>query len=90
MKTATLNIKTEPATKKDLQSLARKFGVSVSFIIDQAIRETLTRGTIQVQELIPNQETIDAIEESRRERMSGDIGPVFHNAEDAIKYLREL
>jgi antitoxin component of RelBE/YafQ-DinJ toxin-antitoxin module len=90
MKTATLNIKTEPATKKDLQFLARKFGVSVSFIIDQAIRETLTRGTIQVQELIPNQETIDAIEEAVQDRKNGIINPSFDNPQDFIKYLDNL
>ncbi len=40
--------------------------------------------------LIPTDETIRAIEESRAEVARGETGPVFTNAKDFIKYLNRL
>jgi len=89
MKTAVINFKTEPAIKDALTELARKFGVSLSFALEQSVRRTLAEGTLTVQELIPNAETRAAIDEARRDRALGKTGPVFDNVDDFIDHLNK-
>ena len=47
-KNAVINIKTDPATKRDLQALAKELGLSVSTLINADIRRLLRERKIEL------------------------------------------
>jgi len=86
MKTATMIFKTEPETKAEIQKLAKKYRVSSSFILNQWTHQGIRNGIIPIEPWEPNEETIRAIEESRKEFKEGKM-KTFKTANEAIQYL---
>jgi antitoxin component of RelBE/YafQ-DinJ toxin-antitoxin module len=86
MKTAIVTAKIDPKIKADALLAARNLGVSLSFVISHSLREFAEKKTL---ELVPNQETIDAIEEARRDRAAGKTSPVAKNIEELRKHLED-
>ncbi len=87
MKTAIVTAKIDPKLKASVERAARDLGVSLSFVINHSLRKFSEEKTI---ELIPNEETIAAIEEARRDRENGKGNPSFDNPEDFIRHLDNL
>lgn len=90
MKTAIITAKIDTEVKALAQKTATDLGVTLSFVIDQLLRRFNQDKRIVVEKLIPNEETVKAIEEARADRAAGKIGPIFDNADDFIKHLKGL
>lgn len=88
MNTAVINIKTNPATKKEAQKLASELGLSLSAVINSLLHQfvktkTLTLGVSEE----PTQYMIDSLKESEQNIKNGRVSPAFDNVEDSFKWL---
>ena len=90
MKTAIITAKIDTEVKALAQKTANDLGVTLSFVIDQLLRRFNQDKRIVVEELIPNEETVKAIEEARADRAAGKTGPIFDNTKDFFEHLDSL
>lgn len=80
-KTATMQARMDPQTKKRAEIMLKKFGLRSSDFINMAVNQMLLEKRIPFSSRIPNQETIDAMKESPKNRIS------FASAEQAMDAL---
>lgn len=86
MKTATITAKIDPELKSQAERVARELGVSLSFVINNRLREFVRQKEII---LTPNEETIRAIKEGEHDYKTGKLGRP-KNVEDFLKDMRKL
>lgn len=74
-KTSILNIRTEPETKKAIEDLYSKFGITVSDAVNIFFHQSLMLGGLPFQMQIPpqsfNRETVEAMKEGNEILKSG-------------------
>ena len=85
-KTSVINIRTEAETKKQIENLFSKFGISVSDAVNIFFHQSLMLGGLpfQMQLPKPNAETIDAINDVNNNR---NMSRTFDNVDELMKDL---
>lgn len=87
-----LNIKTDAKLKKQAQAFAKKVGLPLSAIVNNALRQAVYERRVEfVEPLIPNAKTRKILDEAIKDITTGnmkDFSPVFDNADDAIAWLK--
>jgi addiction module RelB/DinJ family antitoxin len=91
MKTAVINIKTDPKIKKGAQKIASELGFSLSSLINGYLRNLIKTKTVNfsLRDKEPSEMLIKALKEAEMERESGDISPSFDNVRDATDWLND-
>ncbi|PIP87387.1 hypothetical protein COW81_00365 [Candidatus Campbellbacteria bacterium CG22_combo_CG10-13_8_21_14_all_36_13] len=88
-RTAIVNIKTDPVTKRQAQSVARALGVPLSLVLNESLKRFVREKRIVFEaegELRP--EVGKAILKASEDYKKGkDISPSFSNWEDAMTWL---
>ncbi len=86
-KTSVINLKTDPALKKEAMELADSLGVSLSQVLNQSLKQfTATREFMAIENYTPTAELIDIIERSKKS--SSKIS--FENEASALDFLNKL
>ena len=88
MKTATINVKTEPALKRRAQAFAQNAGMSLSDIVNLSLRQVVNLGEIVVHEH-PSEYLREAIKEARQERQKC-LYKFFKSGQDAVSFVKNL
>ena len=85
-KTSVINIRTEAETKKQIENLFSKFGISVSDAVNIFFHQSLMLGGLpfQMQLPKPNAETIDAINDVNNNL---NMSRTFDNIDELMKDL---
>ncbi len=85
-KTSVINIRTEPETKKQIENLFSKFGISISDAVNIFFRQSLMQGGLpfKMQLPKPNLETIAAIEDVNNNR---NMSRTFDSVDELMKDL---
>ncbi len=85
-KTSVINIRTEPETKKQVENLFFKFGISVSDAVNIFFQQSLMQGGLPFQMKLPkpNPETIAAIEDVNNNR---NMSSTFDSVDELMKDL---
>lgn len=91
MKTAVINLKTDPALKSKAMKVADKLGISLSAVLNNELRRFTEERTVEFREplkLRPEVErelkqTLKNIREGKEE-----LSPIFDNATDAITWIK--
>ncbi|MFH0891254.1 MAG: type II toxin-antitoxin system RelB/DinJ family antitoxin [Candidatus Falkowbacteria bacterium] len=89
MKTVTINIKTDVATKKRAKKIAEELGLSLSAVINGCLRTLIKNRVVSFSadpEEKPNDYMVSALREARKGR---GCSPVFDNADDTIAWLKD-
>lgn len=91
MRTAIINVKTEPDLKAQAQAVAADLGFSLSSLINAFLKNlTLTRAvTFRAVGEEPSDYLIQALKESEADRRAGRYHS-FSNANDAIAFLNNI
>lgn len=90
MQTAVINIKINPQTKKEAQTVAKEIGVSLSGLINGFLKHLIRTRTATFSAVEqPSEYLIQALKEAEKEIKAGWVSPTFDNAEDAIAWLRD-
>lgn len=88
--TSVVTAKVNSALKLRVQKIAARDGVTLSMAISQYFRKIDRDNAIPFEDFIPNKATIRAIKESERELASGNLGQVFHDADEFIAHLKKI
>ena len=87
-RTAIVNVKTDPATKRKAQSVARELGIPLSTVLNESLKQFIRekRVVFEAEELKPEigREIIKA---SKDYQEGKNISPAFSDVEEAIRYL---
>jgi addiction module RelB/DinJ family antitoxin len=91
MRTAVINIKTEPELKAQAQALASNLGFSLSSLINGYLRQFTKTKTVYftAKHEEPSDFLIQALKESEKDRKTGRTSPAFDNTVDAIAWLHD-
>ncbi|MBI5620678.1 type II toxin-antitoxin system RelB/DinJ family antitoxin [Candidatus Gottesmanbacteria bacterium] len=89
MNTAVINIKTDPAIKKQAQKKANEFGLSLSSVINVYLRKFLTTRTVEFSDvrLEPTPYLKRMLKQSEKDIKEGRISPAFSSVEESIAWL---
>ncbi len=90
MKTAIITAKIDPEVKASAQKIAKELGVTLSFVINQALAKFAKDKKVVVESYVPNAETIRAIEEGRADYRAGRLAPPVSSVEELRKALENL
>jgi len=88
MKTAIINIKTKPQTKKRAQKIADELGLSLSAVINGFLNQLIKTKKVEFSAYPaenPSEYMIQALEEAKKSPTS----PEFDNAKDALAWLNK-
>ena len=86
-----INIKTDPATKQQLQMFASELGVPVSVIMNAQIKQMLRdRKVILSTELEPTPYLVKIMEQVEEDLKSNKNMTKAMNAKEAVSYLKSL
>lgn len=88
MNTAVINIKTEEATKKQAQQIAKELGMSLSSLINAYLKQLIRtkRVAFDLSEE-PSEYFINSMKKSEEDIKAGRVSQSFDNADDAIAWL---
>lgn len=90
MRTAVINIKTDPEIKIQAQTIAADLGFSLSSLINAFLKNlTRTRAVAFSATEEPSAYLIQALKESEEDRLAGRYHS-FSNADDAIAFLDNI
>ena len=91
MKTAVINIKTDPKVKAGAQEVASELGFSLSSLINGYLRQLVKTKTVNFSLVSekPNELLIKAIREAEEDRDAGRVSPSFDNAKSASAWLND-
>ena len=91
MKTAVINIKTDPEVKAGAQKVAADLGFSLSSLINGYLRQLVKTKTVtySLNDEEPSELFIKAIKEAERERESGDFYS-FKKTDDALEFIDKV
>ena len=92
MKTAVINIKTEPKLKKEASKLASEIGLNLSQVIHISLQNFVISGTITAsrpEQMSPKLER-ELAQVEKDAKTGKNMSPVFRNAKDMDAYLDNL
>lgn len=89
MKTATVTAKIDPKIKASAERLAESLGISLSFVINQALLRFTQEEKVVVESYVPNKETIKAIREAEEDLKAGKL-KTYSTTEELFKALEDL
>ncbi len=90
MRTAIINVKTDPEIKIQAQTIAADLGFSLSSLINAFLKNlTRTRAVTFSATEEPSDYLIQALKESEEDRLAGRTSPTFDNADDSIAWLND-
>ena len=86
-----LNIKTDPAVKREAKKFAEEVGFPLSTLINAYLKQMIREQSINFAvPLRPNRKTARLIKKADEDFKKGvNISPAFDNTEDAIAYLHQ-
>lgn len=91
MKTATVNFKTDDATKTKAQAVAKQIGIPLSNLLNAYLYELANTGSVHFTASEPMTEKMEAlIEEAEKEIAAGEVSGPFENLEDMFEHLDNL
>jgi len=91
MKTATVNFKTDDATKTKAQAVAKQIGIPLSNLLNAYLYELANTGSVHFTASEPMTEKMEAlIEEAEKEIAAGEVSGPFENLEDMFEHLDSL
>ena len=73
--------------KKEAQAVAGEIGVSLSALIKAYLKQLVKTKRAELTAEEPSAYLIKSLKEVEKEVKQGKVSPVFHNADDAIKWL---
>ncbi len=91
MKTAVINIKTDPKVKAGAQKIASELGFSLSSLINGYLRQLMKTKSVSFSLISeePSEYLIKAIREAEEDRQAGRVSPSFDNAKEATAWLND-
>ena len=91
MKTAVINIKTDPKVKASAQKVASELGFSLSSLINGYLRQLVKTKTINfsLRDEEPSELLIKAIKEAEEERKSGNYYS-FAKTDEALEFIDKI
>jgi addiction module RelB/DinJ family antitoxin len=88
MNTAVINVKTEPEIKYEAQIVAKKFGVSLSSLVNAYLKQLVRTKKIEFTlDEEPTTHLLNILNLAQKDIKAGKVSPKFRNAKDAIKWL---
>ncbi len=88
MNTAVINVKTEPKVKYEAQIVAKKFGVSLSSLVNAYLKQLVRTKKIEFTlEEEPTTHLLNILNLAQKDIKAGKVSPKFKNADDASKWL---
>lgn len=88
MKTATINFKTDDATKLKAQAVAKQIGIPLSNLLNAYIYELANTGSVHFTASEPMTDKMEAIiAEAEKEIKAGDISGPFETLEEMFEHL---
>ena len=91
MKSATVNFKTDLATKQKAQDVASKLGIPLSNLLNAYLYELATTGSVHFSVAEPMTEKMEGlIAEAEREIAAGEVSGPFETLDEMIAHLDSL
>lgn len=91
MKTATINFKTDTATKLKAQAVAKQIGIPLSNLLNAYLYELASSGSVHFTASEPMTEKMETIiAEAEQEIKAGDISGPFETLEEMFEHLDNL
>ncbi|MBC7707602.1 type II toxin-antitoxin system RelB/DinJ family antitoxin [Polaromonas sp.] len=91
MKTATINFKTDEATKAKAQDVAKQIGIPLSNLLNAYLYELANTGSVHFTASEPMTEKMEAlIVEAEKEIAAGEISGPFESLEAMFEHLDSL
>lgn len=91
MKTATINFKTDEATKRKAQAVSKQIGIPLSSLLNAYVRQLASTGTVYFaadEPMTPKMEKV--IERIEKEIASGELSGPFETDEELYDHLDSL
>ena len=84
-----ITIKTDAATKKEAQALAKEMGLTLSSLINSFLKQVIVTRRIELYAPEPVTAKLEkAIKAAEENRCQGEISPGYDNIEDFLKALK--
>ena len=91
MKTATVNFKTDDATKTRAQAVAKQIGIPLSNLLNAYLYELANTGSVHFTASEPMTEKMETlIKEAEKEIATGEVSGPFESLEDMFEHLDSL
>ncbi len=88
MNTAVINVKTEPQVKHEAQIVAKKFGVSLSSLVNAYLKQLIRTKKIEFTlEEEPTTHLLNILKLAQKDIKARKVSPQFKNANDASMWL---
>ncbi len=84
--TTIINFKTDPKVKKESQKLAKKFGLSLSDVLNILLRNFIQERELNIRERYSPKFLRD-LEEAEEEIKREEVSPAFENVKDLDKWF---
>lgn len=87
---STITVKTDAATKKAAESLAKEAGLSLEVLVNICLKQAIVSRHLEIhlpEQISPKMEKI--LKEAERELAAGEFSESFDSAEEAIAYLKK-
>jgi addiction module RelB/DinJ family antitoxin len=91
MKTATVNFKTDDATKAKAQAVAKQIGIPLSNLLNAYLYELANTGSVHFTASEPMTEKMEIlIAEAEKEIAAGEVSGPFESLEEMFEHLDNL
>ena len=91
MKTATVNFKTDDATKTKAQAVAKQIGIPLSNLLNAYLHELANTGSVHFTASEPMTEKMELlITEAEKEIAAGEVSGPFESLEEMFAHLDSL
>ena len=91
MKTATVNLKTDDATKAKAQNVAKQIGIPLSNLLNAYLYELANTGSVHFTASEPMTEKMEAfIVQANKEIAEGDVSGPFETVEEMFEHINSL
>ena len=91
MKTATINFKTDDATKAKAQAVAKQIGIPLSNLLNAYLYELANTGSVHFTTSEPMTEKMEAlIAEAEKDIATGEVSEPFETLEEMFEHLDSL
>lgn len=90
MKTAVINVKADPKLKAQASKLAKEIGLNLSQVIQISLGNFVQSGSITASRPLQMSKQLEkSLSKIEQDIAAGkNLSPAFHNADDAIKWLK--
>lgn len=87
MQTAVINVRVEPKTKKEAQTVAKNLGFSLGSLIEGYLKHLVRTKTVHFSLEEPSEYMIKSLKEAEEDIKAGRVSPSFDNIKDALAWL---